>query len=312
MTISSFVENLWGAEAKLGFSLSEIAGLFQLHWPKLLPIFISIGVCLVIEIIFLPLKENSVVRLLRTTKPFGMTRFGVLLSLFPALAFLIGDLLSLGTAGLLHRYAMNCAVPFSFDLAGYCGPFFAGLIYILIYDLFRYLKHMLCHEVPFFWEIHRMHHIPKTFHIFNADLKHPFESVSHYVVSTLLLFLFQIRAEEAILAFSFRLILIQMHHSPLIVSYGWLEKIFVSPRFHAIHHLGAKAERAWNTRNYGSLFSFWDYLFGTADEARGRIIKNADLGIRTNVDESDLKFFLFHPLIKFYELLFKKASLERQ
>ncbi len=40
----------------------------------------------------------------------------------------------------------------------------------------------------------------------------------------------------------------------------WIERIFVTPRFHHIHH---SAEPQHFDRNFGSLFSIWDRLFGT-------------------------------------------------
>ena len=41
---------------------------------------------------------------------------------------------------------------------------------------------------------------------------------------------------------------------------GWLEKIFVTPTHHRVHHIN---ERAYSDSNYGGSFIFWDKLFGT-------------------------------------------------
>jgi sterol desaturase/sphingolipid hydroxylase (fatty acid hydroxylase superfamily) len=41
---------------------------------------------------------------------------------------------------------------------------------------------------------------------------------------------------------------------------NWIEQVFVTPRYHHIHH---SADGAQHDGNYGSLFSLWDRLFGT-------------------------------------------------
>jgi sterol desaturase/sphingolipid hydroxylase (fatty acid hydroxylase superfamily) len=40
----------------------------------------------------------------------------------------------------------------------------------------------------------------------------------------------------------------------------WLEYVFVTPRYHHIHH---SADAKLHDGNYGSLFTIWDRLFGT-------------------------------------------------
>ena len=50
-------------------------------------------------------------------------------------------------------------------------------------------------------------------------------------------------------------------HSNLNWDFGPLKYVFVSPRFHRYHHSTVDASRH---KNFGGLFSFWDYLFGTA------------------------------------------------
>jgi len=40
---------------------------------------------------------------------------------------------------------------------------------------------------------------------------------------------------------------------------GWIEWIFVTPRYHHVHH---SADRR-HLGNFGSLFTLWDRLFGT-------------------------------------------------
>ena len=52
-----------------------------------------------------------------------------------------------------------------------------------------------------------------------------------------------------------------LRHSHVWISYGpVLERIFVSPAMHQIHH--STAPEHWD-RNYGEIFALWDWAFGT-------------------------------------------------
>lgn len=50
------------------------------------------------------------------------------------------------------------------------------------------------------------------------------------------------------------------NHSAMTPRLGFLEKIFVTPFHHRIHHIN---DMAYANRNYGGSFIFWDKLFGT-------------------------------------------------
>lgn len=52
-----------------------------------------------------------------------------------------------------------------------------------------------------------------------------------------------------------------LRHSHIPFSYpSWVERIFISPSQHQIHH--SKDEFHWD-KNFGSKCALWDYLFGT-------------------------------------------------
>ena len=54
-------------------------------------------------------------------------------------------------------------------------------------------------------------------------------------------------------------------HAQIAWRFGPLYKVLVSPVFHNLHH---SAEGREHHGNYGTLFSFWDYFFGTAVRAK--------------------------------------------
>ena len=57
----------------------------------------------------------------------------------------------------------------------------------------------------------------------------------------------------------------------------WIESVFVTPRYHHIHH---NANLIHYNRNLGDIFTVWDRLFGTClDPSIERNTKGLDFGI---------------------------------
>jgi sterol desaturase/sphingolipid hydroxylase (fatty acid hydroxylase superfamily) len=78
-------------------------------------------------------------------------------------------------------------------------------------------------------------------------------------------------------------------HANLRVSFGkWGERLWVSPRFHRLHHaIGLGHETQQNSKvvlgghNFGVLLPWWDMLFGTANFSE----KFEPTGIRDQVEK---------------------------
>ena len=145
------------------------------------------------------------------------------------------------------------------------------LVLILLDDLSRYGLHRLLHY-RVFWRIHQLHHSATTLTPISFLRVHPFEKLLYQVRSAFIyggctgIFFFLVGEHpQAWLIFGiagasllFNLLGANLRHSMIPISYGPLEKIFVSPLQHQLHH----SDR-YGRKNYGSIFSFWDLLFNT-------------------------------------------------
>jgi sterol desaturase/sphingolipid hydroxylase (fatty acid hydroxylase superfamily) len=75
-------------------------------------------------------------------------------------------------------------------------------------------------------------------------------------------------------------------HANLRVTFGhWGERLWISPRFHRVHHsigIGHESQpgAALGGHNFGVLLPWWDMLFGTADFHTGFV----PTGIRDQVE----------------------------
>jgi sterol desaturase/sphingolipid hydroxylase (fatty acid hydroxylase superfamily) len=143
--------------------------------------------------------------------------------------------------------------------------------YWILGDFFIYWWHRLQHRSRFLWAFHTVHHSQEKLNIFTAYRRHPFETMlADLVIFFVLTYLILGIPTRGWLPLQVTMIaLIALQHCELDWRFGPLYRWVVSPAFHAVHH--STDPRHYN-RNFGAMFSIWDYLFGTAvaDEPRPR------------------------------------------
>ncbi|MDY8135935.1 sterol desaturase family protein [Aquimarina sp. 2201CG5-10] len=164
---------------------------------------------------------------------------------------LFGKIVILGTMMWVYEYRV-------FTL-GY--EWYIWILAYVLYDFMFYLMHFIGHKVRFFWCIHGVHHTAKEMKT-TVAVRGSFLIFIHMPHTILWL---------PFLGFDpFMILIIELianlyglyeHTSEkLIGRQVWLEKIFITPSLHRVHH--AKNFKYLDT-NYGETFSFWDRIFGT-------------------------------------------------
>lgn len=143
----------------------------------------------------------------------------------------------------------------------------------VISDFTRYWLHRFLHTVPFLWEFHKVHHSAKVLNPLTFYRVHPLEnilfgfrySLSIGLTTGVFLYFFgsKIGVVEVIGAnafvFIFSLLGSNLRHSHIPLGYfSFLEKWFISPKQHQIHH-----SKKFFDKNYGGYLSIWDRIFGT-------------------------------------------------
>lgn len=141
--------------------------------------------------------------------------------------------------------------------------FIKGASAFLFLDYTIYLWHILLHKLPLLWRFHVVHHCDPDLDVTTAFRFHFGEMIGSVVYRGAFVFLsgasplnvlfYEIAFEGAT----------QFHHSnwrlPSKFEKG-LNKIFVTPRMHGIHHSIVSEE---TNSNYSVIFSFWDRLHNT-------------------------------------------------
>jgi sterol desaturase/sphingolipid hydroxylase (fatty acid hydroxylase superfamily) len=141
-------------------------------------------------------------------------------------------------------------------------PTWLGLVIFLVtVDFCRYWKHRWLHSVPVLQDFHSIHHAPDNLNILTAYRIHFCEYVFDGIITLVPVIVLGIPPKMWLPLYLLLFLHSAFVHSDLNLGFGWFERVFVSPRFHAVHH---SADRREYETNFGALFSLWDMVFGTA------------------------------------------------
>ena len=148
------------------------------------------------------------------------------------------------------------------DLAANWPFWLQALVSLMGLDFVQWCVHRLLHAVPVLWRLHQVHHS-----VTDGEMDwivsfrfHWMESVIYKTAQFLPL---------ALLGFSDRALLFtavvgtlvgHLNHANLDWGHGPWRYVLNSPRMHIWHH----DYDAIRTRNFGIVFSMWDWIFGTA------------------------------------------------
>ena len=177
----------------------------------------------------------------------------------------------------------------------------------LVSDFTRYWLHRFLHTIPFLWEFHKVHHSAKVLTPITFYRVHPVEnflfglrySFSIGIVTGVFIYLFgalidiyMVLGVNAFLFF-FSLIGSNLRHSHVPISYGrFIEKWFISPKQHQIHH-----SRKHFDKNYGGYIAIWDRIFGTLCLSNSVRVMKFGLRVEQMKDYLSLKDLILRPFI---------------
>lgn len=137
------------------------------------------------------------------------------------------------------------------------------LVSIVVLDFFDYVWHRANHRVRFLWRFHKAHHADTEMDVSTALRFHPGELLISAVVKALWIVAWGPTVVAWFLFEALVSLCAQFHHSnidfPNRVEH-WLWRLVVTPRFHAAHHA---VDQHFGNRNFSTIFSVWNVLFGT-------------------------------------------------
>jgi sterol desaturase/sphingolipid hydroxylase (fatty acid hydroxylase superfamily) len=185
-------------------------------------------------------------------------------------------------------------------LLGGLHPVLAYVIYFVYLDFFSYWWHRALHQSRFLWAFHSVHHAPTQITGVTTLRRHIVEiflaTILTYIVVLPLGALTTGIWPIVSIIWAVK-VLESVHHAELSWRFGRLGRIVVSPMYHSLHH---STDPAHHHKNYAIIFSFWDYLFGTAAEPTSR---PRAYGIEGMGMSETLTSQVFTPFRNFFRLL---------
>ena len=221
--------------------------IFLLWWP----IVLLIGGLLLVWESAAPLRtplESKLRHVSRNLVIFGVNALG--------LRFVAGGTLLLWSSrvenhawGLLNHFQFNAVATI--------------VVSVVLLDLVYYGIHRLNHRVPFLWRFHRAHHSDLDVDVSTGVRFHLGEVLVSTGIKAVSVPALGIPPLAVLISEMVLLMSAQFQHSnvglPAAVDRA-LRSCIVTPSMHIVHHSVQLTEQ---NRNYGTMLSWWDRLFGT-------------------------------------------------
>ncbi|MEM9044843.1 MAG: sterol desaturase family protein [Pseudomonadota bacterium] len=221
---------------------------FRLMGEAMAPIFIVAAICIVLELKFS----------WRVTSGISYRWFqGTMLVLF---GWLLVALILPGNALFFARLAE--ANQFGVFATSGLPMLVMICVGVLALDLTAYLIHRAMHLSPALWRLHAVHHSDETLDASTALRFHPIEFAITAASQALVVYLLGLPISAVSAYFTIALLFNMWEHAN--IRSGWVPYIVraavITPDLHRIHHSSDPKD---HDRNFGTVLSFWDRIFGT-------------------------------------------------
>lgn len=219
--------------------------------------------------------------------------------------------------------ALHIAKPTS-DTPGLTAALIYTICLALLGELAYYITHRAYHEIPFLWELHKVHHsaevmTPITFiraHPIDLMIQNSMKLLSIAIASGVFLYFYP-NKDGAIMvagidaaAFIYYMIGANLHHSHIWVSFGKpIEYFIMSPAQHQIHH---STNPKHFDKNYGSMLSFWDWIFKSLYIPEKHESISFGLGKEEYKNYDSTFKLLYHPIEQMFLIAIGKKKTPRK
>ena len=155
-------------------------------------------------------------------------------------------------------------------------PLISLLLYLLVFDCVDYWIHRGQHHFGWWWGLHSLHHSQRQMTQWSDSRNHLLDDLLRDAIIVIVAQCIGVAPGQFVAIVALTQLSENLHHANLRLWFGrWGERLWVSPRFHRLHHaIGIGHESAAVQRpgvmvlggqNFGVLLPWWDMLFGTAN-----------------------------------------------
>ena len=153
------------------------------------------------------------------------------------------------------------------------GAWASFALYLVVFDGLNYLIHRAQHQFEPWWALHALHHSQRQMTMWSDNRNHLLDDVITSLILSVAAVVLGVAPGQFVALVVLGQLSESFQHANVRISFGALgERLWVSPRFHRLHHsigLGHETVLAHKTVlggcNFGVLLPVWDMLFGTAN-----------------------------------------------
>lgn len=162
------------------------------------------------------------------------------------------------------------------------------LLATVLTDFLNYWVHYGMHRSNTYWKAHIYHHRIENLYWFSG-LRASFTHYLSFILTrvTVGVLIFKLSSFELLVYYGIGIATNFFQHTNADIGKGWIEWILVSPRIHRLHH----ALEGQRLKNLGTIFSFWDRMFGTYMDPE-KAEKDYALGVRVKKPDTIYKEFI--------------------
>jgi sterol desaturase/sphingolipid hydroxylase (fatty acid hydroxylase superfamily) len=145
------------------------------------------------------------------------------------------------------------------------------VIYLLVFDWVNYWIHRGQHHFNWWWKLHALHHSQRQMTMWSDNRNHLLDDLLRSSIMVVVAQLIGIAPGQFVAIVALAQLSESFQHANVRMWFGRVgERMWVSPRFHRLHHaIGIGHEsHGKNTlggANFGVLLPWWDMLTGTAN-----------------------------------------------
>ena len=192
----------------------------------------------------------------------GLFRLGLFLAVDPLADCFFG---ALRVAG-ISTFQLDGLWPGVTDV-----PWVSLLLYLVAFDFVDYWIHRGQHHFEWWWRLHSLHHSQRQMTMWSDNRNHLLDDLLRDTILVVVAQLIGVAPGQFIAIVAITQLSESFQHANLRLWFGrWGERLWISPRFHRLHHsigIGheSNGRATLGGHNFGVLLPWWDMLLGTAN-----------------------------------------------
>ena len=145
------------------------------------------------------------------------------------------------------------------------------LMYLVVIDFLDYWIHRGQHNFEWWWRLHSLHHAQRQMTMFSDNRNHLLDDLLRDLLVVLVAQAIGVAPSQFVAIVVITQLSESFQHANVRIWFGQVgERLWISPRFHRLHHsigIGheSKGQGTLGGSNFGVLLPWWDVLFGTAN-----------------------------------------------